>query len=894
MLSVRNLTKVYKLGKKGDSKNVVALNNVSIDFPDKGLVFLLGKSGSGKSTLLNAIGGLDTFDSGEIIIKGKSSKDFKQSDFDSYRNTFIGFIFQEYNILEEFSVGKNLALALELQGKKADKEAVDKLLKLVDLEGFYRRKPNQLSGGQKQRVAIARALIKNPEIIMADEPTGALDSNTGKQVMDTLKKLSKSKLVIIVSHDREFAHLYGDRVVELKDGVIINDDTKKEIEAVKSESGISFIDDKIVHIKKGQKVAKADYEKIIKLIAENSKNGETIISFDNKTNSEVKKTAFITDEGNQQVFMNTKKSDIIQKPHDPDDLELIRSRLKVKDAFKMGASSLKHKPIRLIFTILLACIAFTLFGVVDTMSSFNRASSVYESVKNLNLNSIAVASYVGTGYDSEINIIKEEDLQKLKEKYSSYEIQPVIFKDRDFYFDGNRANSSSSKLDEFFVSGIMPIDEQIATNLHLLNNGNLIQGRYPTAITTSDNFREKIMEIGVSKHVYELIKENSNLTFEEISQKYFRIYDRTGDLYFKIVGVFDNDVDMKKYNNQHGSNQNFINSYLMENELRTATVYSHFNMTYVHPSIFNSLSSSYNSDDNDLFYTYDDNYGNYINNVYTYSRYVKEYSSRDITVKSGTYAAHLEDNQIILSKDLCSSYLNITMEDIEKGYTFKCGRNYSLADEYEFEVIGMFDGGSSDVMISDGKYKEIFAGYDFFVTRLKGNSGDRKFISGLENYSKNKISYHLQFGSTSTLDSFDSTLASMKQPLFWVGFGFAVFAGLMLMNFIATSISYKKREIGILRAIGARGKDVFSIFFWESFVICIINFVLSCIATSVCCFFINRAILNELGFTITLLTFGIRQIVLLFGVSFLVAFVSSFLPVNRIAHKNPIDSINNR
>lgn len=142
MLSVRNLVKTYKLGKKNKGTIVKAINDVSIDFPEKGLVFLLGKSGSGKSTLLNTIGGLDTFDSGEIIIKGKSSKDFKQSDFDGYRNTFICFIFQEYNILEEFTVGKNLELAIELQGKTPNREEVLELLKKVDLDGFYKRKQN--------------------------------------------------------------------------------------------------------------------------------------------------------------------------------------------------------------------------------------------------------------------------------------------------------------------------------------------------------------------------------------------------------------------------------------------------------------------------------------------------------------------------------------------------------------------------------------------------------------------------------------------------------------------------------------------------------------------------------------------------------------------------------
>ena len=227
MLKAIDLKKQYK-PKNGQIVN--ALDGVSVDFSETGMVFILGKSGSGKSTLLNVLGGLDKYDSGEVIVKGKSSKDFSQADFDSYRNTFIGFIFQEYNILQEFSVEKNIGLALELQGKKADKEAINALIEQVDLKGYGKRKPNTLSGGQKQRVAIARALVKNPEIIMADEPTGALDSKTGAQVLDTLKKLSKEKLVIVVSHDREFAEYYGDRIIELKDGKIICDQTKHKVD----------------------------------------------------------------------------------------------------------------------------------------------------------------------------------------------------------------------------------------------------------------------------------------------------------------------------------------------------------------------------------------------------------------------------------------------------------------------------------------------------------------------------------------------------------------------------------------------------------------------------------------------------------------------------------------
>lgn len=221
MLVVENLTKIYR-PKKG--KPVTAINNVSLQLPQKGMVFLLGKSGSGKSTLLNLLGGLDSYTSGDILIKGKSTKDFKSSDFDSYRNTYIGFIFQEYNVLEEYTVSKNIALALELQHKKADPDEIKSIMSNVDLETeLFDRRIDELSGGQKQRVAIARAIVKNPDIIMADEPTGSLDSLTGKQVFETLKKLSQDRLVIVVSHDRESAELYGDRIIELADGKIVND-----------------------------------------------------------------------------------------------------------------------------------------------------------------------------------------------------------------------------------------------------------------------------------------------------------------------------------------------------------------------------------------------------------------------------------------------------------------------------------------------------------------------------------------------------------------------------------------------------------------------------------------------------------------------------------------------
>ena len=221
MLKVKNIKKVYKTGEFKQE----ALKGVSIDFREKEFVSILGASGSGKTTLLNIIGGLDRYDSGDLIINNKSTKQFKNKDWDAYRNNCIGFIFQSYNLISHISVQANVEMGLVLSGKSkkyAHKKAKE-LLNKVGLKDHAHKKPNQLSGGQMQRVAIARALANDPEIILADEPTGALDSKTSVQIMKLIKEIADDKLVIMVTHNPELAKEYSSRIIELKDGELISD-----------------------------------------------------------------------------------------------------------------------------------------------------------------------------------------------------------------------------------------------------------------------------------------------------------------------------------------------------------------------------------------------------------------------------------------------------------------------------------------------------------------------------------------------------------------------------------------------------------------------------------------------------------------------------------------------
>ena len=221
MLEIKKITKVYET----DGFKQKALNNVSINFRDNEFASILGPSGSGKTTLLNIIGGLDKYDSGDLVINEISTKKYTDSNWDSYRNHRVGFIFQSYNLIAHQNILQNVEIALTLSGVSKEerrKRAID-ALKEVGLKEHIYKKPNQLSGGQMQRVAIARALINNPDILLADEPTGALDTETSKQIMELLKKVAKEKLVIMVTHNPELAESYSTRIIKLKDGLIIDD-----------------------------------------------------------------------------------------------------------------------------------------------------------------------------------------------------------------------------------------------------------------------------------------------------------------------------------------------------------------------------------------------------------------------------------------------------------------------------------------------------------------------------------------------------------------------------------------------------------------------------------------------------------------------------------------------
>ncbi len=575
MLEIRNVTKVYR-SKTGDE--VRALDNVSITFPESGMIFILGKSGSGKSTLLNVMGGLDSYDNGEFIIKGKSSNDFVGSDFDAYRNTFIGFIFQEYNVLDDFSVGANIGLALELQGKKATEEKISEILSQVDLLNYAHRKPNELSGGQKQRVAIARALVKEPQIIMADEPTGALDSNTGKQIFDTLKALSREKLVLVVSHDRDFAERYADRIIEMADGHVIEDVTKHERQAEKISEGVHRINDHILRIEGGYKLTAADLEMINAYLAKN--NGDVLLSGDGRVNDELRSAAGISKDGSTTVFEGTDaQKDIKTKKYEKGDSKFIRSKLPMKNAVKMGASGLKHKKFRLFMTVLLSFISFAMFGLSSSMAAYEKINAATESIIDSQIKSAAIAlsvrytdyhtdsdgnehSYVGYQgaalNDADVAFLEQQTGLDFVPVFTGYSSQQYS-SESGFNIQSLFANYTSNTVYNARLAGLTTLTaEQIVTT------GYQVTGRMPEAkgeIAITEFMYRQFNEYGFKNDKHNESVEKGQLTMDENSttgiigkhislpQIGWQTLSEEMRPTFKIVGVVNTNFDYNRYQN---------------------------------------------------------------------------------------------------------------------------------------------------------------------------------------------------------------------------------------------------------------------------------------------------------------------------------------------------------
>lgn len=1018
MLCINEISKTYK-PKKGVP--VRALDNVSLSFADKGLVFILGKSGSGKSTLLNIMGGLDNADSGEFIINGKSSKDFKAADFNAYRNTCVGFIFQEYNLLDEFSVGENIALALEFQGRAADGETLNKILEDVGLEGYAKRKTNELSGGQRQRVAIARALIKNPEIIMADEPTGALDSETGKQVLETLKSLSCDKLVLVVSHDREFAEQFGDRIIELSDGKVVYD----------------------------------------------SQVGEAARSQDDSDR------------------------DSISDGKEPCEHKFIRSRLPYKRALRMGAVSIKTKPLRLIVTMILCFFSFTLMGVIDTGMSYDAKKVAVEGLVKSGYDSIATIGGQWTEdyrYSSTVDYYKgltQDELDRLRESTGLDFMGVAVISGERFgysemleFADASllRGENMSSYYTES-ITGFLPAESSLIDSIGELVAGRLPQSNKEIVITKYlyDQFAlagYRYQDDSSGEIIYlEPAQIKSEQEFLDINPliKYIQ-YKNTREFRrdtWTIVGILDTGADKNgMFDNLKPSDDNWMNDSLYNYEI-------HENCNDYFRYGFHSLG-----------YIWSPQYEELINYMSVYPEGLGHWAKaargdihldKNITVGivgaakdkdldkmknilwlDGKSRDKLEENEIVIgmnsanniivSSDISESYkyykhnksffdgmisfercsiieldrvgaeiaicqyaekvdfdklqpfINYIKEDKRRiSVSFRYSSDRIRPDKWDVDnmsetewriayagYLNMGDGEYGGERIKGGYYQNITGlptgeqialtdGYmiyiqakldnfsyktefedafvDFYQASSKQNYSYRANKSPMNvvgiyvpnydeilNFERHKdpyvfsntiydiapnkefkyafavakmpsefkdiaklVDYHYETegrqarlinGIVKITGNITSTVTAwINMTLKYCMIAFVIISMLQLSNYIAASISGRKKDIGILRALGANSGDICAIFCTESIIVALINCALAVIITPLICIGVNSMLPTLFNINAKLFIFGIRQVAVIFALGIATALAASIIPLFLICRKQPIQSI---
>ncbi|MCQ2797703.1 MAG: ABC transporter ATP-binding protein/permease [Bacilli bacterium] len=846
MIQVKNLTKLYNSG-VGCPK-VKALDGISFSLGDRGLTFIVGRSGGGKSTLLNLIGGLDSPSSGEILIDGNRLSLHEKGMLDSYRNTYVGFIFQEFNLIDEYNVEENVALALNLQGKK-DKDVVEKCLNKVGLGHLLKRRCSELSGGQKQRVALARALVKEPKLILADEPTGALDSHTGTEIMELLKELSVDNLVVVVSHDLTFAKKFADRIIEIDDGKIAND---------------TYI--------------------------ENDSFSSKPLSFKKP------KIGFLT-------------------------------------TFLLAFRLLKSKTSSLLTTILLSSFSFTIFGVASAISRMDAARAFASAVEGASNKEIAL------NYRYSSSLILKSQLDKLDDSLYDPIFYKPVYKDAylDRYevkvIDKGEKNISTKPSPFRKVYDISDVDSFVSFNENdLKKSGFTLDGMLPTA----DG------EIAISKVLYDSFARKFGLnTYEGLT---LEIQSLSGKQ--TVVGVIDNHFDETKYSNlrsrdlEHNSNLEYSlqsdlkNSFSSTIYLSSTTYENKYDAinSVMNFSVMNNGSSSIyldvdvNTTCNSIEVIYNDyksfaikrfcNENNLLESevvefdFLTRRDFLEEYfvmpkgHKIDELLKNDDQFISLDDDQVILGFDAENSS-NGEHEGIE---TFKNGKD-SVESSFNCHTFGInkikafflnsnIIGNSDDyvfkhqAIISPSNYEHMknnSIGYRCIKVVLSDNYYlNLDFINFFMNIDEFIIWHYsssLVYNYTTFFNYPVNILFSLVILLLYIT------SSLILINFISISMSYGKKTMGILRALGAKNSNVLFVYLFQGLVIGFLNGILSLFSLGLVCWFLNIIISASMCFSMSLITLSYFEPLIIFCCSMFLCIIAVAFAVLKNRKNDPIEMV---
>ena len=798
MIKLENITKIYET--INHHNKTIALSNVNLEIGDKGLVFILGKSGSGKSTLLNILGGLDKETSGNYIVNGKSTNDFKDVDYDFFRNTCVGFVFQEFNVLEKYTVYENIALAYELQNKTANREEILKLLEELGIKDLENRKMNELSGGQKQRVAIARALIKKSQIILADEPTGNLDSVSSAQIFQILKSISKERLVIVVSHDRESARNYADRIIGIKDGQIEYD------------NGVTY---------------------------------------------------------------NSESSN----------LELKKSKLPFKYAVKMAVKNLKNKPSKLSLSILVIAMSFMFLATGINFALFKELPLIMQTIRNNNLNTYTVQKIEPAGYGNYNFLdLQEEDYKKIEEITSS-----KLNKIYTFYENGFQVNytiefaSEDEGTPNSIGNSVVDVEDD-----RIFNN---IIGKKPTSSNEAVIYKklaDDIIKYGVILDSGESYypKDYNDIVSSNIEIKY-------ADNKLSIVGIVDDGyIYTKDFANNIILNQDY------DKMLDYIRLYPNESYSYVFSSDtavgnINYLDTEIDVMTNDgikkinelkedevivssealrdLYKDFDNKFIDYYDNVSDYNDSLIKFS-----------VEYLEDTELYKNIQLRVLIMNDGPSEYNLHIVgISLDNNNYISSTYR-EKLKYKEKETKSVLIYDDNYSNIkksFSNLNFFSDNSYRNSIDKEYSYSLESDISEDIS-----GTITIYNHFGIPILVISMVFFALGFT-------LFSNFIILSISNSKKEIGVLRGLGASSNDVAKIFGLESIIIGFISSFVSIILWVIFNKLIARFIIESKSYNFNPIVLSPIVIILIFVFAFAISILISSSNTRKISKQKPIDAI---
>ncbi len=897
MIELKNVCKKYKTSNGVITK---ALNNVNLKLPSSGLIFILGKSGSGKSTLLNLIGCMDKVTSGNILINDKDISHLSESKLNNYRNSCFGFIFQEHNLIENFSVYDNLRLPCTLKKLKYKKEDFDKVLNSVSLNDLGSRRVNELSGGQKTRVSIARALIKNPNVILADEPTGNLDSTNSTQIFEILKGISKDRLVIVVTHDTEYAYKYGDRVIEIEDGNITKDnivnqinEENKEIKIVKSR--LSFVDAiKFSSLNLRKKTIRLIVISIIISVT------LTLFGYSYLMND----IDIIKTHSKTMIDNNETKMTLVKKIPGKN-LSDIHPALNINEEeikyIKENITDNFEESFRLVLNN-------EFLGIEKNMDFENPNSEILSN------------AYYSHSYTESTFIEKSnEKLNSLKliGKTPSGNNDIVIYKILADYLIVNGVSivDADSKGNEV-IKTWYPKDYNDLVNSNkkiLLGNGEYYNSKkyfvYVTGIIDADLSKFDILkEIDRTKaeHEYKaLLKEFENkymplLNIRIVNDKFYK------DTEIEKNKVLDSSLYDITYTYQNNKYYSGYSTGLMV--IPEITVYDGKKLSKINnlkeDEIVLDISLIGKMNGGDKFYSEQLKiYTDKIDKVYEEKVKLREKEVENELKKQEEDPEYIikeipevvKPNDTEIMNDFHKKYIEdfgIAGKNIEMSINRLYGESNNKT--YTFKVIGYAyktNGSYSGKSFVNKKTLDSYMRSNKETYSVIFEENDQTKIEQLLIKYSNDDNFSISTLYSSTINSLKTSVNKLSSLFKKISYGLIIFSIVLLTLYILMSISNSKKEIGILRSLGTKISGIYKIFYLEGLIIGVVSILISSILIYFGTGYINNYISGNLFYSVKPVVFNPSVILYITLVVFIVVSISSVIPLIKISRSKVIDII---